>query len=109
MLRLVAGSQFVLEADDHRIITYRTTENTKVDDHGKPAELKSFAAGDHLSVDATSDDQGYFTATAVTLQTAGKPEASEAVALSRVPVKNTNSCLNEPWPPRTSSGRICGC
>src|SRR5947209_4008984 len=80
MLRLVAGSQFVLEADDHRIITYRTTENTKVDDHGKPAELKSFAAGDHLSVDATSDDQGYFTATAVTFQTAGKPEERVAAA-----------------------------
>jgi hypothetical protein len=29
-------------------------------------------------------------------QTAGKPEASEAVALSRVAVRNTSSCLNEP-------------
>jgi hypothetical protein len=80
VLRLVAASQFVLEADDHRIITYRTTENTKVDDHGKTAELKNFAAGDHLSVDATSDDQGYFTATAVTFQTAGKPEERAAAA-----------------------------
>src|ERR1700681_4349835 len=27
-LRTVAGSQFVLEADDHRIITYRTSDKT---------------------------------------------------------------------------------
>src|SRR5579864_990839 len=74
ILRAVAGSQFVLEADDHRIITYRTTDQTKVEKDKKSADLKNFAVADHLSVDSTADDQGYFTATAVTFQSAGKAD-----------------------------------
>jgi hypothetical protein len=74
MLRTVAGSQFVLEADDHRIITYRTNDQTKVEKDKKSADLKTLAVADHLSVDSTADDQGYFTATAVTFQSAGKAD-----------------------------------
>lgn len=74
MLRTVAGSQFVLEADDHRIITYRTNDQTKVEKDKKPVDLKTLAVADHLSVDSTADDQGYFTATSVTFQSAGKAD-----------------------------------
>src|SRR5438477_4957288 len=80
MLRAVAGSQFVLEADDHRIITYRTTGQTKVEKDKKPADLKTLAVADHLSVDSTADDQGYFTATLVTFQSAGKADELAAAA-----------------------------
>src|SRR6476646_2900372 len=66
MLRLVTGNQFVLEADDHRIITYKAGDKMTVQKDGKPAELSSFATADHLSVDSTMDDMGYFTATGVT-------------------------------------------
>jgi hypothetical protein len=38
---------------------------------GKPAELTSFATADHLSVDSTVDDMGYFTATGVTFNAPG--------------------------------------
>jgi hypothetical protein len=74
MLRTVAGSQFVLEADDHRIITYRTGDQTKVEKDKKSADLKTFAVADHLTVDSTADDQGYFTATSVMFQSAGKAD-----------------------------------
>src|SRR5579864_2208602 len=80
MLRAVAGSQFVLEADDHRIITYRTNDQTKVEKDKKSADLKTLAVADHLSVDSTADDQGYFTATAVTFQSAGKADERAAAA-----------------------------
>src|SRR5579864_7915414 len=80
MLRAVAGSQFVLEADDHRIITYRTNDQTKVEKDKKSADLKTLAVADHLSVDSTADDQGYFTATAVTFQSAGKGEELASAA-----------------------------
>ena len=33
--------------------------------------MSAFAVADHLSVDAFSDDAGYFTATAVTFNSAG--------------------------------------
>ena len=73
MLRRVAGSQFVLEADDHRIITYRVSTKTAVQKQGKDADLASFAAGDRLVVDSTEDDQGYLTAVSVNFEKAGTP------------------------------------
>src|ERR1019366_332726 len=71
MLRMVSGSQFVLEADDHRIITYKTSGNTKVEKDGKTIELKNLAIADHLTVDSTADEDGYFTATGVVFNLAG--------------------------------------
>lgn len=71
ILRLVAGNQFVLEADDHRIITYRLGPKPEILKDAKPADMAAFAVADHLSVDAFSDDAGYFTATAVTFNSAG--------------------------------------
>jgi hypothetical protein len=47
-----------IECADHRIIVFRLTENTK-----KPEALSS---GDYVQVEATEDDRGFFTATAVT-------------------------------------------
>jgi len=77
MLRAVAGNQFVLEADDHRIITYKTGDKMTVQKDGKPAELGSFAVADHLSVDSSMDDMGYFTATAVTFSAPGTAREQE--------------------------------
>lgn len=71
ILRAVAGNQFVLEADDHRIITYRAGDKMTVQKDAKPVELTSFATADHLSVDSTIDDMGYFTATGVTFTAPG--------------------------------------
>jgi hypothetical protein len=71
ILRAVAGNQFIVEADDHRIITYKAGHTMTVQKDGKSAELNTFATGDHISVDSTSDDQGFFTATAVTFNTPG--------------------------------------
>jgi hypothetical protein len=80
MLRLVSGSQFVLEADDHRIITYNTTGQTKVEKDGKPVELNTLAMGDHFTVDSTADEDGYFTAAAVIFNLAGTAADREAAA-----------------------------
>src|SRR5579862_8348660 len=77
ILRVVAGNQFVLEADDHRIITYKSGDKMTVQKDGKPAELTSFATADHLSVDSTMDDMGFFTATGVTFSAAGTARERE--------------------------------
>ena len=71
ILRAVAGSQFVMEADDHRIITYKVGDKMAVTRDAKPVELTSFAIADHISVDSTADDMGFFTATGVTFNKAG--------------------------------------
>ena len=80
ILRTAAGNQFVLEADDHRIITYRTPDKMTVRKDGKDASLGAFAVADHLSVDSTEDEQGYFTAASVTFEKAGTPDERAAAA-----------------------------
>jgi len=77
ILRAVAGNQFVLEADDHRIITYKSGDKMTVLKDGKAAELSSFATADHLTVDSIADDQGYFTATSVTFNKPGTAAEQE--------------------------------
>ena len=80
MLRRVSGNQFVLEADDHRIISYAFGDKMTVQKDGKDAELTSFSVADHLSVDSFSDDMGYFTATAVTFTGPGTAQERELAA-----------------------------
>jgi hypothetical protein len=80
MLRAVAGNQFVMEADDHRIITYKAGDKMTVLRDTKPVELTSFAIADHISVDSTADDMGYFTATGVTFNKVGTASERELAA-----------------------------
>ncbi len=80
MLRRSAGSQFVLEADDHRIITYRTSAKTTVQREDKDADIASFAIGDRLDVDSVEDDRGYFTAVSVRFEKSGTPADRAAAA-----------------------------
>ena len=71
MLRTVAGRQFAIEADDHRIITYKMGANMTIERDGKPADLSKFALGDHVIVDSTEDEQGFYTASSVRFDHAG--------------------------------------
>ena len=72
MLRAVAGKQFVIEADDHRVITYRMSAETSVQKDLKDIDITKFALGDRLMVDSTEDDNGYFAAVAVKFEAAAK-------------------------------------
>src|SRR5579871_1766901 len=58
MMRAAAGSQFVVEADDHRIITFRMSSQTTIDKQGKSVDISAFPPGDHVIVDANQDDAG---------------------------------------------------
>jgi hypothetical protein len=77
ILRAATAAQLVLEADDHRIITYKLTEKTTVEKDGKPAEIGSFSMADHLTVDATADDGNFFTAVSVVFNSPGTREERE--------------------------------
>ncbi len=80
ILRIAAGRQFVIESDDHRIITYKAGPNMSVEKDGKPAAISQFAPGDHLIVDATEDEQGYYTASAVRFDHAASEADAEHAA-----------------------------
>ncbi len=71
MLRTMVGAQFVIEADDHRIITYRMSGQTTTQKDGKNIDITTLSAGDYLMVESTEDDRGYFTATSVRFEKAG--------------------------------------
>ncbi len=73
MLRTLAGRQFVIEADDHRIITYRMSPGTTAQKDGADVDISKVGVGDHLIVDSNADDQGYFTATEIKFDKAGSP------------------------------------
>jgi hypothetical protein len=73
MLRTSLGGQFVLEADDHRLIIYRTSSQLKIQRDGKEVDMASLTPGDRLVVDSTEDDRGYFTATEVRFDKAATP------------------------------------
>jgi hypothetical protein len=79
-LRATAGSQFVIEAGDHRIITYRMSSRTTVQKKDKDVDIGSFSAGDQLTVESTENDQSYYTAVSVRFDSPGTP--SERAAAS---------------------------
>jgi len=80
MLRTVAGTRFVLESDDHRIITYILGSSTRVQKDGKDVSIDGVQPGDRLVVDSTQDDQGYYTATSIRFEKAGTPGDRAAAA-----------------------------
>jgi hypothetical protein len=71
MLRRMDDKLIVLEASDARIISIKrssTTKFLKQDEAMKPADLKP---GDHLKIDVTEDEQGFFYAVNVNFDKAG--------------------------------------
>ena len=105
MLRMVSGSQFVLEADDHRIITYKTTDRTMVEKDGKTIELKALAIADHLTIDSTADEDGYFTATGVTFNLAGTAADREVASRTwDLPALSSRPASSAAGAPRASGG-----
>ncbi len=82
MLRRVdAGPSIVVESDDKRLVTFSLTKSTKYFKvSGSSGKLSDFQPGDHLTVDATQDDNGYYHATRVTQIKRGTPEEQEAAS-----------------------------
>lgn len=81
MLRSLNDTQIVVEAEDTRLITLKRTTRTKFLKDGDPMKPADLNPGDHLDVDATQDDEGYFTAVNVNLNKAGT--AAERSAASQ--------------------------
>ena len=105
ILRRVAPNQLVIQADDHRVIWYRLAAQLTVRKDGKDASLSDFALGDFLSVDSNADDDGNFTAVAVSWKKAATPEDRAEAArdwdLPRIETVARNSA--KPAPSSASS------
>jgi hypothetical protein len=89
VLRRVSETDLVVESEDKRIVTISIEGNTRFyKASGGGGKLKDFQPGDHLSVDATQDDNASYHATRVTQIKQGTPQeraaASEPVDTSPI-------------------------
>jgi hypothetical protein len=74
MVRRSVPNQVVIEPDDHRIIWYRVSSTTKFMKDNKEVDSSSFAPGDRVTLDSTSDDEDMYTAVEMRFDRAGAPE-----------------------------------
>lgn len=72
-LRRLETEEIIIETPDHRIVRMGAAATTKF--LKEEAEIKSadLNPGDHLVIEASQDDRGYFHAVKVTLEKAGSP------------------------------------
>ncbi len=76
----LATDHFVIETQDHRVISFHLTKDTKIFDGDKPATLKDIALGQWVSVEAQeNEDEEYF---AVTLHLTDPPATVVSAAES---------------------------
>ena len=70
----VDGKDVVLKLEDGRTLRMNRTGKTKFYKDSKQIKADDFGPGDHVSVDATNDQQGFLSAISVTLDKAATPE-----------------------------------
>jgi len=71
MLRRMDDKLLILEAEDHRIVRFQLSENTKYLKSLKDLSRSEIKPGDHLMVESAQDDQGYQFALTVNFEKAG--------------------------------------
>jgi hypothetical protein len=81
ILRSVNAQELIVEAQDTRILTLKRTETTKFLKDSTETQASSFNPGDHLTVEATQDEEGYFYAVEVIWTKAGTPEERAGASL----------------------------
>jgi hypothetical protein len=86
MLRRVQKDQIVVEADDHRILNFKRTGNTKFLKLGNAIKPADLIPGDYIEIEASEDDEGFLTAVNVMWQQDGsakdRAHAAEPVEVS---------------------------
>jgi hypothetical protein len=71
ILRRIDDGQVVLQADDTRILNFKRTDTTKFMKNGDKVKPSTLIPGDHFTVEASQDDQGFLTAVNVIWQQDG--------------------------------------
>ncbi len=77
-LRKIDEKGLVMEAEDHRILTYKLTDKTKFVHEAKDIKSAELGPGDKLRVDSTQDSDGYFFAVNVELVKAAPKQTAAA-------------------------------
>lgn len=67
-IRRISTTELILEPEDRRIITVALEKNTQYATNSGPAKYGDLDTGDQVSIDASSDSNGYLHALKVTLE-----------------------------------------
>ena len=71
MLRRIRKDEVVLEADDHRILSFKRTSATHFLKMGNPIKTTDLEPGDFVEIESSEDDEGFMTAVNVLWQQDG--------------------------------------
>lgn len=85
VLREIDESSLTIVAADTRTITAKRSGTTKFTRKGEPATAASLTPGDHVRIDATQDDEGFFHAVTVNVESAGTPQDKVEAASANPP------------------------
>ena len=83
IVRRFTPKLLIVEADDHRIVWFQRADNFKMEDAtGQIVSDERFAPGDHVTVDAAQNDEGYYRASVLRWMKESTAEDRAAAALN---------------------------
>jgi hypothetical protein len=88
VLRKIDDTSVTIAAKDTRIITAKRGENMKVFKKGEESAAAKLNPGDHVRIDATQDDHGFYSAVAIYVDAEATPQertAAEAATTPSIP------------------------
>ena len=99
-LRKISDDNIVVEADDKRIVTIALGITTKYyKASGAMIKASELQPGDHMSIDATQDDHGYYHAKNVTQVKVGTPAERASASRPVDTVPDSSKVAKTPAPP----------
>ena len=78
VLRQIDDASVTIVAQDTRTITAKRAETMKVFKKGEEVSPGSLAKGDHVRIDATQDEQGFYHAVAIYVESEATPQDRSA-------------------------------
>jgi len=88
VLRKIDDTSVTIAAKDTRIITAKRAENMKIFKKGEESAAAKLNPGDHVRIDATQDDHGFYSAVAIYVDAEATPQersAAEAASSPSIP------------------------
>ena len=98
VLRRIDDSSVTIVAKDTRTITAKRSDDMKVLRKGETRPIASLTPGDHVRIDATQDDHGFYHAVAIYVESEATPEEKKAAAESATEAPAEKSAEDEDRP-----------
>ena len=85
ILRQIDDTSVTIVAQDTRTITAKRSDKMKVFKKGEESTAASLKTGDHVRIDATQDEQGFYHAVAIYVESEATPQEKSAAEVAAAP------------------------